>query len=101
MKKEMNYPELIRELLRFIQGDISLSAAQNCFYRYWERVEDNGGIFCENEDIMVKVEILQIAVEAYSCGRYIKEELFQTINQFALDVDHKSSDNSTRIKISK
>lgn len=88
MKKEMHYPELIRELLRFIRGDVSFSAIQNCFCQYWERVRNNGGMLCENEDLIAKVEILQIAVEAYGCGRYIKEDLFQTINQFALDVDH-------------
>jgi len=84
----MHYPELCRELLRFIRGDISISTIQNCFCKYWDRVRDNGGLLIENEDIVAKVQILQIAVEAYGCGRYIKEDLFQTISQFALEIDH-------------
>ena len=60
---------------------------QNCFYRFWDRVRNNGNNR-EDEDIIAKVEILHIAVDAYGSGHFLKEDLRHTIHQYASDVDH-------------
>ncbi len=81
----MYYSELCEQLTKFVQGEVSLSKINTCFNQYWVRIFNNEKH--ENEDIIVKVQILQIAVEAYSVGRYLKEDLIHTINQFAMEAE--------------
>jgi hypothetical protein len=83
---DMYYSELCNELDKFIRGELSLSIIQNCFSRYWSRVRNNGD--SENEDIIAKVEILQIAVDAYGSGKFLKEDLWHMIHQYTSDIGH-------------
>ena len=82
----MYYSELCEQLTKFVQGEVPLSKIHTCFNQYWVRIFNDSEQ--ENEDIIVKVQILQIAVEAYSVGRYLKEDLIQTINQFTIEAEH-------------
>ncbi len=91
----MYYPELCKELKKFIRGDMSLSAIKDCFYRYWRRIQKNG---IENEDNIAKVEILQIAVEAYGSGHYLEEDLWDTIHEYTSVVDHYQHTNKNQTK---
>ena len=84
--KGMYYSELFNELDKFIRGELSLSIIQDCFSRYWCSVRNKGN--SENEDIIAKVEILQIAVNAYGSGHFLKEDLWHIIHQYTSDVDH-------------
>ncbi|MFX1519141.1 MAG: hypothetical protein ACFFCD_04400 [Promethearchaeota archaeon] len=83
--KGMYYSELCNELDKFIRGELSLSIIQDCFSRYWKRVRNNGS---ENEDIIAKVEMLQIAVDAYGSGHFLKEDLWHVIHQHTSEIDH-------------
>ncbi len=75
----MQYSELCNELNNFLREETPLSAIKDCFSLYWNEVQEKG----DTDENIAKVEILQIAVEAYENGHFSIEDLRETIVHYS------------------
>ena len=79
LHQPIRYSDLCRELKDFIQGNTSLSTVKDFLSVFWNSAHSKQKI---DDDIIAKVEILNIAVEAYENGDFTIDDLQQILQDY-------------------
>lgn len=91
----MQFLDLLKELNKFMQGEVSLSVIKDCFPLYWNRVYEKD----DPVNNIAKAEILQVAVSAFELGEFSKEDLREIIYHYSSEINHQRHEvNEERTK---
>ena len=74
---KVQFSDLCKELRDFIQGNASLSTVKDFFSVFWNSVEDKQ----INDEIIAKTEILEIAVNSYENGYFLRDDLQKILEE--------------------
>ena len=74
---KVQFSDLCKELRDFIEGNASLSTVKDFFSVFWNSVEDK----YINDEIIAKTEILEIAVNSYENGYFVREDLQKILEE--------------------
>jgi hypothetical protein len=75
---KVRFSDLCKELRDFIEGNASLSTVKDFFTVFWNSVEDQHDI---NDEVIAKTEILEIAVNSFENGYFIKDDLQKILEE--------------------
>ena len=75
---KVQFSDLCKELRDFIQGNASLSTVRDFFTVFWNGVEDQHDV---NDEVIAKTEILEIAVNSFENGYFIKDDLQKILEE--------------------